>query len=130
MAIREALTFDDVLLVPAASNVLPGQVAGGHACPDCVPSWHTPDALIRCSTIGPTPDCRSPARVKSAGPHSPPGHSVSVLHDAPGFEPPTHVAITQVPEGQSPLVAHGRPLFEPPEQAFRSGPRRAMRRMV
>ncbi|HYM19107.1 MAG TPA: IMP dehydrogenase [Micropepsaceae bacterium] len=26
MAIREALTFDDVLLVPAASNVLPGQV--------------------------------------------------------------------------------------------------------
>jgi IMP dehydrogenase len=26
LAIREALTFDDVLLVPAASNVLPGQV--------------------------------------------------------------------------------------------------------
>ena len=26
MAIREALTFDDVLLVPAASSVLPGQV--------------------------------------------------------------------------------------------------------
>ena len=26
MAIREALTFDDVLLLPAASNVLPGQV--------------------------------------------------------------------------------------------------------
>ena len=25
-AIREALTFDDVLLVPAASEVLPGQV--------------------------------------------------------------------------------------------------------
>src|SRR5579872_6615107 len=26
MTIREALTFDDVLLVPAASSVLPGQV--------------------------------------------------------------------------------------------------------
>src|SRR5271168_3921764 len=26
MTIREALTFDDVLLVPQASNVLPGQV--------------------------------------------------------------------------------------------------------